>query len=150
MDHSILNLVTLATRKADKHFERVGGSSRHWARDCFLPELERHGFKIEKVELNKQVEGLAIRRKSMIELGDKVKDILTALEGVAIGKTEWLHGCTTYGIQPQTLQNGKTIDAQWFDEGRLEVIKEPVQTHTENHKKNGGPQDTPQRNLAGC
>jgi hypothetical protein len=41
-----LPLITQAVREADIHFERVGGSSRHWVRDCFLPMLEKHGLKI--------------------------------------------------------------------------------------------------------
>jgi len=43
-DHVALASITAAVRAADKHFERVGGSSRHWVRDCFLPELERRGL----------------------------------------------------------------------------------------------------------
>lgn len=39
--------ITQAVREADEHFERVGGSSRHWVRDCFLPMIEKHGLKIE-------------------------------------------------------------------------------------------------------
>jgi len=38
--------VTSAVRAADIHFERVGGGSYHWVRDCFLPMLEQYGLKI--------------------------------------------------------------------------------------------------------
>lgn len=86
----------------------------------------------------------------MIKLGDKVKDVITGLEGVVIGRTEWLHGCTTYGIKPQELKDGKTLDAEWMDEGRLEVVTDDVKTHTENHKENGGPQTAPTRTTKGC
>ena len=43
-----LGEITAAVRKADKDFERVGGSSRHWVRDCFLPRLEEAGLEIIK------------------------------------------------------------------------------------------------------
>lgn len=35
---------TRAVRIADETFERVGGSSRHWIRDCFQPALEDEGL----------------------------------------------------------------------------------------------------------
>jgi hypothetical protein len=38
--------LTRVVREADEMFEREGGSSRHWVRDCFLPDalpvFERH------------------------------------------------------------------------------------------------------------
>ena len=61
-----------------------------------------------------------------IKLGDKVKDPITGFEGIAIGKTEHLHGCTGIGILPQELHDGKAIDTHWFDEPRVEVIEEGV------------------------
>ena len=36
--------ITEIVREADKVFKKVGGSSRHWARDCFIPILEKHGL----------------------------------------------------------------------------------------------------------
>lgn len=42
----LLPIVTQIVREADAHFERVGGSSRHWVRDCFLPMLEAKGLAI--------------------------------------------------------------------------------------------------------
>jgi len=43
-DTTVVNAVTGIVRAADQHFERVGGSSRHWVRDCFLPMLNRAGW----------------------------------------------------------------------------------------------------------
>lgn len=86
----------------------------------------------------------------MIKLGNKVKDVITGFKGVVIGRTEWLHGCTTCGVVPQELKDGTTIDSKWFDEGRLEVVKGKVKTHTENHDKPGGPHIAPTRQSEGC
>ena len=36
--------ITEIVREADRVFERVGGSSRHWVRDCFWPMLQQHGW----------------------------------------------------------------------------------------------------------
>jgi hypothetical protein len=89
-----------------------------------------------------------------IELGDRVKDIVTGYEGIAIGKTEWLTGCDTIGICPTELdKDGKTKNTVWFDVTRIEILeKDAVQlefdkdTPEEPATKpdNGGPQDTPQ------
>ena len=38
--------VTKCVREADAVFETVGGSSRHWVRDCFMPELKKEGLTI--------------------------------------------------------------------------------------------------------
>jgi hypothetical protein len=43
-DTSIVARVTAVCRKADQQFETVGGSSRHWVRDCFLPLLNGAGL----------------------------------------------------------------------------------------------------------
>jgi hypothetical protein len=37
-------------RDADAMFERVGGSSRHWVRDCFLPLLNAKGYIIARCD----------------------------------------------------------------------------------------------------
>lgn len=38
----LVRVLTRACREADETFERVGGSTRHWVRDCFLPALAKH------------------------------------------------------------------------------------------------------------
>jgi hypothetical protein len=40
--------ITAVVREADQDFERVGGSSRHWVRECLLPRLEAAGLRIVK------------------------------------------------------------------------------------------------------
>jgi len=35
-----------------------------------------------------------------IKLGDKVKDTITGIQGIAIGRTTWLTGCDRITIQP--------------------------------------------------
>jgi len=46
MDTAMLAKVTIAVQKADKAFETIGGSTRHWVRECFLPALEEAGLRI--------------------------------------------------------------------------------------------------------
>ena len=36
--------ITAAMREADRVFEKVGGSTRHYVRDCLLPIMKKHGL----------------------------------------------------------------------------------------------------------
>lgn len=47
--HDDIAALTAAVRKADRDFETAGGSSRHWIRDHFLPELEAAGFQVVRL-----------------------------------------------------------------------------------------------------
>ena len=72
-----------------------------------------------------------------INLGDQVKDKVSGFKGVAIAKTEYLNGCFRIGVQPKVDKDGKSCDAEWFDEPQLEIIgKKKVK---EGSKKVGGP-----------
>lgn len=59
----------------------------------------------------------------MIELGSKVKDIVSGLKGVAVSRIEYLNGCVQYGVKPPVGKDGKDVDCQYIDEGQLEVTK---------------------------
>jgi hypothetical protein len=76
----------------------------------------------------------------MINLGDKVKDVVTGLTGIAVAKTHYLQGCTRIGVQPQELKDGKPVEASWFDEPQLEVVEAGVvKPRSEEGKNPGGP-----------
>ena len=40
----LVRVLTSIVREIDPLFEAEGGSTRHWVRDFFLPELERRGL----------------------------------------------------------------------------------------------------------
>ena len=62
-------------------------------------------------------------RKPVVDLGDKVKDLVTGFAGIAVAKTEWLHGCVRIMVQPDTLdKDGKPQEMISFDEPQLEII----------------------------
>lgn len=83
----------------------------------------------------------------MVKLGSNVKDTLTGFSGMATGRSEWLYGCTRIYIEPAEMREGKPIEGQWFDEQRVEVIKEqgPV-VSADSDAKTGGPQHDPSSN----
>jgi hypothetical protein len=80
------------------------------------------------------------KEKLMINLGDKVRDVVTGLTGIAVGKTQYLQGCIRIAVQPQELKDGKPVDASWFDEPQLEVIEAgAIKLKSEKSEKPGGP-----------
>jgi hypothetical protein len=71
------------------------------------------------------------------ELGRQAKDKITGFKGIIIGRTEYLFGCNVYGLSPETLADGKRMDTEWFDEGRIEIIGRGVLPKEVKAKKNG-------------
>jgi hypothetical protein len=64
-DPIVVAAITLIVREAAEHFERVGGSSRQWVRECFLPVLNRRGWFVDTLkddELGKLETGVERRR----------------------------------------------------------------------------------------
>ena len=59
----------------------------------------------------------------MFNYGDEVRDIITGVKGIVVGRTEYFTGCTHIGIAPATLKDGKAQDWQWPEESRLELVK---------------------------
>lgn len=58
-----------------------------------------------------------------ITLGDKVKDTITGMVGIAVSRTEFLHGCVRISVQPQELKDGKPVDPSYVDEPQLDIIE---------------------------
>lgn len=71
------------------------------------------------------------------QLGDIVKDTVTGYQGVVMCRTDWLHGCTRYGLQPTKLdKDGKPQDTIMFDEPQLVLVKAKK---VERQTSTGGP-----------
>ena len=49
-DHTLVRDITRVVRAADVEFEEVGGTSRHWVRDHFLPHLHDEGLAIMRAK----------------------------------------------------------------------------------------------------
>lgn len=89
-----------------------------------------------------------------IQLGDKVKDMVTGFEGICVARTQWLNGCVRVMVQSDKLdKDGKPQDAQAFDEPQMVITKagkvvtdlgqpEPVVTRP---GRTGGPAPKPQQ-----
>ena len=73
--------------------------------------------------------------KVSIELGSKVRDSISGLEGIATSRTEWLYGCVRVGVTPTELHEGKPVGELGFDEDQLALVKDKV---TPAASKTGG------------
>lgn len=75
----------------------------------------------------------------MIKLGVQGKDKISGFEGVVTGRSQWLYGCDQYCIAAQA-KDGKAGDAQWYDEGRIEITGRGILPEEVQADKPGGPQ----------
>ena len=68
-------------------------------------------------------------------IGIHVEDSMTGFVGVTIARTEYMNGCVQFLVQPEGMKpNGSPMDAEWFDEQRLNIS---------SGAGAGGPQITP-------
>ena len=75
-----------------------------------------------------------------IELGSKVKDLVTGFEGIVTSRTEYLNGCIQYCIAPKITGKDKGIpDSYSIDVQQLKVIGKGVAKKSTKKKKPGGP-----------
>ena len=57
-----------------------------------------------------------------IALGSKVRDVITGLEGVAVGRSEYLFSVVQIMVQPTRLKDGEIVDGVWLYEEQLEKV----------------------------
>ena len=58
-----------------------------------------------------------------VKLGDLVRDSVSGLEGIVVGVSIFLHGCSRVGLQPRELHEGLPVDAYWIDEPQAELVQ---------------------------
>ena len=76
--------------------------------------------------------------------GATVKDSVTGLKGVIVGRTDWRFGCKRYIVQPIELKDGKPLDPINFDEQQLVLVKK---SPDESPKEIGGDRPSPTRSA---
>ena len=73
------------------------------------------------------------------ENGVTVRDKVTQFEGVITARSDHLHGCNRYFVNPPVV-DGKMMEGYWFDEDSL-VVQEVARIVGDpaNPRKPGGP-----------
>lgn len=56
-----------------------------------------------------------------VQLGDRVKDTISGIEGIANARTVYLNGCVQIAVE--TPPKDDVLNAQWVDEFRLVVLE---------------------------
>jgi hypothetical protein len=87
------------------------------------------------------------KQQDKIQLGDRVRERITGVEGIVWGISKWLTGCDHIGIKREGVdKDGKPWDCLWFDAPHVTVLQKavidekavnPVDPVTE--QKKGGP-----------
>ena len=55
--------------------------------------------------------------------GLPVRDTVSGFKGVVIGQARYMTSADQYLVQPPTDENGKWVEARWFDAARLETCE---------------------------
>jgi hypothetical protein len=62
-----------------------------------------------------------------VQLGDRVKDPVSGVVGIATSITIWLHGCIRVGVQSEKPTNeGRSAEIQYFDQSQLVIVKKGI------------------------
>lgn len=78
----------------------------------------------------------------MITLGDKVKDKITGLEGIAIAEIKYLNGCHQFEVQAKANKDGSVPDPKWIDSIQLDVTQAKA-ANKATKPKHGGVRNHP-------
>ncbi len=62
----------------------------------------------------------------MENFGKKSTDKVTGFTGVITAKALYMYGCSQYLLTPKVDKDGKRLDGEWFDEGRLEIFEQGI------------------------
>jgi len=74
------------------------------------------------------------------DIGDELKDKVSGFIGIVLGITQYSTGCIHYGLSAQVLgKEGDVKNWEWFDETRLNLLKQEKIEFPVFDKK-GGPQ----------
>lgn len=90
--------------------------------------------KLASARTNVRTAGLSPRKEKTVsenksfefEMGSKVKDKVSGMRGVVIGRADYISGCNQYLMQPdatkQQVKDNTKSDSMWFDGPRLESV----------------------------
>jgi hypothetical protein len=71
------------------------------------------------------------------KFGKRANDKVTGFEGIITAKAVYMYGCTQYLITPKVDKDGKKADGEWFDEGRIKILKKEMEPKSVEGEKPG-------------
>lgn len=80
------------------------------------------------------------------ELGDRVEDTVTEIQGIVTARHEYFNGCLRYTVESQ--KDGE-LKELYFDEARLGLVRAEAVSPPRPAERTGGPQNAPTRQSAG-
>lgn len=81
----------------------------------------------------------------MIVLGVTYRDKVTGFKGVCTGQVRYLSGCNQALITPHCRDDGSYVEAQWFDEQRLDEVEGVDRIFLDNGNTPGFDTQAPKR-----
>jgi hypothetical protein len=73
----------------------------------------------------------------MENFGKKATDKVTGFTGIITAKALYMYGCSQYLLNPKVDKEGKLQEGEWFDEGRIKIIKDEINPESVKVKENG-------------
>ena len=106
-------------------------------KDGSVPEIHTADLAQLKVVDKKRVVKARIL-KPVVKLGQKYRDPISTIEGIAIGRALHLNGCRRILLALEKNKDGKPEKSLWFDEPQLKLVSKKVIVK-ESRKTTGGP-----------
>ena len=73
--------------------------------------------------ISRNARRFALDAKNQIELGEKVRDIVTGFTGIAMARVEYLNGCVQFCVKPMAKKVDCMPDGHYIDIGQLERVR---------------------------
>lgn len=70
-----------------------------------------------------------------VENGDKVRDMVSGLEGIVVGETKYLNGCVRFIVQPKINKDGKVPESEWVDEQQIKILEKKAFQKSKEERK---------------
>ncbi len=83
----------------------------------------------------------------MIELGDKVKDGVSGFTGIVTARSEYINKCIRCEVSPDKTDKGNLLDAYWFDEEQLTLVKKHAFQSKKKDQTGGPPRSVATRSV---
>ena len=82
--------------------------------------------------------------KFKFDLGVKVRDRVSGIEGIVDMRAEYLNGCLRYSVQPKvsTENPEKMPGSFWIDEDQIEMIDSGLNENPVKKSSTGGPTES--------